>query len=336
MKDLTIEQKAKRYDEALEIAKKNYITAQDLCNGSQIGVECFKNTLENIFPEFKESEDERIRKSCIHFLELQKHHHDATFEIEECIAWLEKQGEYTLSSSNEQKPTWSEEDEIGLSDALWAIEQATTIAKDENDMGTLWYAERWLATIKDRIQSKQSNKPQDKTEVELIKEETVDNAKVESNFKVGDWVVRTNGESFCNGSRFAKIQSIELDEEMYYLDTGSWLYLSEIRLWSIKDAKDGDILVSLSKMHPFIFNGHYDEDTDYVYAYCGISDIIKDDSFYFDKYPDEEFKVWDSVENVRPATRDQRNLLFSKMKDSGYEWDSKKKELIKTEQVLQK
>lgn len=54
MKDLTIEQKAKRYDEALEIAKKNYITAQDLCNASQISLECFKNTLEHIFPEFKD------------------------------------------------------------------------------------------------------------------------------------------------------------------------------------------------------------------------------------------------------------------------------------------
>ena len=34
-------------------------------------------------------ENERIRKNCIHFLELQKTHHAATFEIEECIAWLE-------------------------------------------------------------------------------------------------------------------------------------------------------------------------------------------------------------------------------------------------------
>lgn len=93
------------------------------------------------------------------------------------------------------------------------------------------------------------------------------------------------------------------------------------------DAEDGDVLISLNKTHPFIFNGHYDEDTDYVYAYCGISDIIKDDSFSFDKYPDEEFKVQDSVENVRPATRDQRNLLFQKMKDSGYEWDAENKEL---------
>ena len=34
---MTQEEKAKAYDEALEIAKKNYVTAQDLCEGSQIG-----------------------------------------------------------------------------------------------------------------------------------------------------------------------------------------------------------------------------------------------------------------------------------------------------------
>lgn len=65
---MTVEEKAKRYDEALEIAKKNYVTAQDLCEGSQIGVECFKNTLENIFPELKEIEDDRIRKELTEFL----------------------------------------------------------------------------------------------------------------------------------------------------------------------------------------------------------------------------------------------------------------------------
>ena len=39
----------------------------------------------------KESEDEKIRKNCIHFLELQKEHHASTIEIDKCIAWLEKQ-----------------------------------------------------------------------------------------------------------------------------------------------------------------------------------------------------------------------------------------------------
>ena len=46
---------------------------------------------------------------------------------------------------------WSKEDEAGLSDTLWAIQQARAIAKDENDMGNLWYAEKWLKSLKDRV-----------------------------------------------------------------------------------------------------------------------------------------------------------------------------------------
>ena len=73
---MTEKEKAKAYDKAVERAKKLY--------GNGITKE--------IFPELKEDDTERIRKNCIHFLELQKQHHAATFEIEECINWLEKQG----------------------------------------------------------------------------------------------------------------------------------------------------------------------------------------------------------------------------------------------------
>lgn len=94
MKELSINEKAKAYDEAIERAKKLY--------GNEIA--------EEIFHELKECDDERIKKNCIHFLELQKQHHAATFEIEECIAWLEKKCEtYPILSNssntgkNEQK-----------------------------------------------------------------------------------------------------------------------------------------------------------------------------------------------------------------------------------------
>ena len=73
---MTEKEKAKAYDKAVERAKKLY--------GNGITKE--------IFTELKEDDTERIRKNCIHFLELQKQHHAATFEIEECIDWLEKQG----------------------------------------------------------------------------------------------------------------------------------------------------------------------------------------------------------------------------------------------------
>ena len=49
-----------------------------------------------------------------------------------------------------QKP-WSEKDEVALGDALWCCKQAASIAKNENDMGNVWYAETWLKSLKDRV-----------------------------------------------------------------------------------------------------------------------------------------------------------------------------------------
>ena len=85
MKELSIEEKAKRYDNILERAK-DYQKVNDPAGSAVIS---------EIFPELVENEDkdEKMRKNCIHFLELQKSHHAATFEIEECIDWLEKHKE---------------------------------------------------------------------------------------------------------------------------------------------------------------------------------------------------------------------------------------------------
>ena len=50
---------------------------------------------------------------------------------------------------------------------------------------------------------------------------------------------------------------------------------------------------------------------------------------------DDVYRVndWcDCNENAHPATKEQRDLLFQKMKESGYEWDAEKKELKKIEQ----
>ena len=57
----------------------------------------------------------------------------------------------SLKDRIHHKQEWSEEDEAALGDALWCCKQAASIAKDENDMGNIWYAERWLKSIKERI-----------------------------------------------------------------------------------------------------------------------------------------------------------------------------------------
>ena len=85
----SLEEKAKAYDEATKRAKEWY-------NDNQIGIG-FKANLEKLFPELKESEDERVRKGLLYVIE----HHPTlpTEEAEEYIAWLEKQSEQKLDGT---------------------------------------------------------------------------------------------------------------------------------------------------------------------------------------------------------------------------------------------
>ena len=144
---MTEKEKAKAYDKAIERAKKLY--------GNGI--------TEEIFPELKESDDEKIRKNCIHFLELQKQHHAATFEIEECIDWLEKQGE--------QKPTlpkWKyKKDNTPLLRDSIILNKYGGVAKSPS--GAI-VSDVWVLDYDELAK--------------LPKEE-----KIEPKFKVGDWII---------------------------------------------------------------------------------------------------------------------------------------------------
>ena len=117
----TIEEKAKAYDESVERAKVAYKDTD----------RHIKATIERIFPELAESEDERIRKAIVSFIETEAC--DSPIS-KEWIAYIEKQKEQKQTSFNEpynpdeyevvmegnatslkrkeQKPAeWSEEDE---------------------------------------------------------------------------------------------------------------------------------------------------------------------------------------------------------------------------------
>ena len=77
MKELSIEEKAKAYDEALERAKQIFSEKE----------------LNYLFPELKEVEDERIRKDLLCYLHTLPNHfsHNGSLVVE-WVAWLEKQG----------------------------------------------------------------------------------------------------------------------------------------------------------------------------------------------------------------------------------------------------
>lgn len=94
MKELTIEQKAKAYDEAFERAKK----LQETCDSQAVVGWC-----EYIFPELKESEDEQHHKWILEYLYdgLRKADEQFKDQFKAAIAWLEKQGKPTYINPSE-------------------------------------------------------------------------------------------------------------------------------------------------------------------------------------------------------------------------------------------
>ena len=137
-------------------------------------------------------------------------------------------------------------------------------------------------------------------------------------FKKGDFVViqettyliskieGINVTLFCNGR-----------ECLFDIDV-----LKNARLWDItKDTKDGDVLCYENKNDFKIFiykNGH-------IHYHCCYSNghLSPVDSFFILQ---KHLLCY-----IQPATKEQRDLLFQEMKQSGYEWDAEKKELKKIE-----
>jgi len=164
---MTQEEKAKRYEEALERARK----LQENSNGMIL-----KKWLWHVFPELKESEDERIRGAIIDHLKDNN--------LTEWATWLEKQGEksqywkpseeqlsaldYAYNSCPDtergnyyesvletliddlhklpEKPKWTEEDEELLQHCCSAIATANYYIEGKEEM------ENWLKSIKKRME----------------------------------------------------------------------------------------------------------------------------------------------------------------------------------------
>lgn len=153
---------------------------------------------------------------------------------------------------------------------------------------------------------------------------------VEPKFKVGDWLVYENGDCFTGGLREVQVQTVEKDRYIFTHNTyGSFRFIdSNCRLWSIADAKDGDIIG---------FNDCTHNDGSYI-DLVGIYKRKRDDSLNQNQHLFHcvvasmgTFRTGGSwrVFTAYPATKEQRDLLFSKMKEAGYEWDADKKELRK-------
>lgn len=101
-------------EEAIKIVKSHYPANKQMLN----------EALEFLIPELKESEDEKIRKDLITFLDeiwhLGKNANFDKWDKSDCsnwLAWLEKQGE-------QKSVEWSEYDEHKVKDIIYFLNSA--------------------------------------------------------------------------------------------------------------------------------------------------------------------------------------------------------------------
>jgi len=131
MDKLTTEQKAERYVQALDRAKK-WRSAPNIDKMPTYG----NRIIEEIFPELIEPEDEEVRKEIMQLIQCM---HDADPRKERWLAWLEKQNPIMAKSPQlgKQKPAWSEKDE-----EMFMSLYSPNFTKEQRD---------WLKSLKDRI-----------------------------------------------------------------------------------------------------------------------------------------------------------------------------------------
>ena len=144
--------------------------------------------------------------------------------------------------------------------------------------------------------------------------------KVEPKFKVGNWI--TNG-------RYNKlIVGINSDWPYYIFEDGTSQHIKYVdkkyHLWTIADAKDGDVLV------------YGDNPADHHVRIIMLFKSMRTFNSAFTHFHifDDEFRIndWcDRGKTAHPATKEQRDHLFQKIHDEGYEWDAEKKDLRKIE-----
>ena len=315
-----------------------------------------KKDAEHYFPELKESEDEdeKIRKRIINAL------HGDILGMEEtykAIAWLEKQGEQKQDPCDNCKDVMlnchnfpctkkrafkqgksvfdiiKEEkvDNANKVEPKFKIKYAgneynvlevkdiagVTFYGIEDEPNHIDYIKAENCKRVDGYNIKESGSLYPTKSAMFSKQNPID--KVEPKFKVGDWIsgYYTNYKVLSVNNDGYLVEDVDGNKINILFENEKFHHL-----FTIADAKDGDVLVNGSNI--FIFS-HLSDTR--AMGYCHIN--IDDGRFYDDKGKNECFGLIDAV--FSPATKEQRDLLFQKMHEVGYEWDADKKELKKIE-----
>ena len=136
-------------------------------------------------------------------------------------------------------------------------------------------------------------------------------------FKAGDWI--TNGACV--------IQITSVDDEYYWQDNdcvgGDIESIDKgYHLWTIGDAKEGDVLAYVT-----------DEEDLWIMIYWSLYEPYEGHVHYHALLVNDEFYDKGTccicINDLKPVTKEQYDLLFQKMKEAGYEWDAENLQLTK-------
>lgn len=141
-------------------------------------------------------------------------------------------------------------------------------------------------------------------------------------FKEGDWI--TDGQLTCKVLR-ATSNSYELhlyNDDYYHFETDAQSVNKGCHLWTIKDAQEGDVIATPNG-NIFIFkcinsNGQ-------IWDYCG----IYNGTFYPKSGSPNGESIPECCKDYKLATLEQCNLLWQRMREAGYKWNSRTKEVVK-------
>lgn len=288
--------------------------------------ELYKSMLLNLFPELKESEDEKTRKELItHCRNTRCVTEEGAERIAKWLAWFEKQKEidkvsYEIAEKEkydfvsgqfiECRKSFNEFKE---NNSYWFeyVGNDTYIGRSDNILNKKFHiTPRQLYRLFTQQHCPKEN------------HEAVD--KIEPKFHEGEWIIRS-AEGFKHNTYLVKeVKDYYVCEEL----KGRRVTFTfndvhkNFKLWDISDAKDGDILDANGA--PFIYKKH---DKDYVYFYCGVNlagEFIEANGI----------DTWNNNNKVYPATKEQCEQLKNAMTDAGYTFDFDKKELKKIETSL--
>lgn len=169
-----------------------------------------RTALETLIPELAESEDEKIRKELISFLQSYD-----TLLTQKFIAWLEKQ------NSNANKEYWK-----GYREGKQEILDKYAELEKQGEQ---------KPTLRERYKKITESEWFKKTHegMSVSDDEKVDNInKIEPKFKVGDWIIYSNEEvDLITG----------FDDDGYFVDEEDYIPFyceGNMRLFTIQDAKE--------------------------------------------------------------------------------------------------